>query len=349
MIRTQRPTKFFAALLAYGALSTMLAACGEKQETEEIVTQHDRVSIVLNALPNATHAAIYAAQAAGDFARAGLDVTIQAPTDPAAQLKLLEAGTADFVVTQEPELLLARADGAKVQAVNALVQKPLSALISLPKQPVRTPADLEGKTIGTAGLAYQRALLDSLLRAEGVKPARVSVKNLGLDVVKPLVRGQVTASLGFWNTDAIVLEAQKKRPIVVKVDEALDVPNYDELVIAATERTVSHRGPVVRRFVQAIGLGAAAIKRDPSVGLDALEQANPQLDRAVLEQSLAATLPLMFPAKTSRPYGWLDPLEWAHFSAWMQGEGMLETGRIGARATTNEYLAGEGVGDEGDS
>ena len=86
---------------------------------------------MLDYLPNADHAAIYAAQAIGAFKAAGLDVRIQAPSDPAAPLKLVAAGRADIAISYEPELLLARDKGAHLVSIGALVQKPLTSIISL--------------------------------------------------------------------------------------------------------------------------------------------------------------------------------------------------------------------------
>ena len=86
---------------------------------------------MLDYFPNADHAGIYAAQASGEYERAGLDVKIVAPPDPAAPLKLLQAGRADLAISYEPEVLLARDQGADVVAVGALVQKPLTSLMSI--------------------------------------------------------------------------------------------------------------------------------------------------------------------------------------------------------------------------
>ena len=48
-------------------------------------------------------------------------------------------------------------------AVGALVRKPLTSIISLPKAKIRSPADLKGKTVGTAGIDYQSAYLQTIL------------------------------------------------------------------------------------------------------------------------------------------------------------------------------------------
>ena len=58
------------------------------------------------------------------------------PPDPAAPLKLLATGRADLAISYEPELLLARDRGLDVVAVGALVQKPLTSIMSVGKHPI---------------------------------------------------------------------------------------------------------------------------------------------------------------------------------------------------------------------
>ncbi len=341
----QRALSLFAAA---AASSLLLAGCGEKKETETAVKETDDVTLVLDYFPNANHAAIYAAQASGAFERAGLNVTIQPPADAATPLKTLEAGKADFVISYEPEVLLARNEGAKIQAVQALVQKPLTSVMSMPKDPVKKAGDFAGKTVGTAGLNYQAAYLDTILSEGNVDPQKVKRVDLGFNLSQPLVSGRVDATLGgFWNYEAIELERKKKDPVVLHVED-LGVPVYNELVITATEETVRNRGPLVRRFVQAIGFGAKAVQQDPAAGIDPLMEASKGLDRGLQEASLEATLPVMFPAE-EHPFGWLDPIAWATYARWMQENRLIDDAKIAARATTNEYLAGEGVGDKTDS
>ena len=73
--------RVFALLLL--ALLAPLTACGEKQDVLE-PSGSKKVTLMLDYFPNADHAGIYAAQAAGDFKQAGLDVEIRQPSDPAA-------------------------------------------------------------------------------------------------------------------------------------------------------------------------------------------------------------------------------------------------------------------------
>jgi len=66
-------------------------------------------------------------------------------------------------VSYQPDVLLARDQGADVVAVGALVQKPLTSLMSLGAKGVTDPKQLAGKTVGTAGIPYQSAYLKAIL------------------------------------------------------------------------------------------------------------------------------------------------------------------------------------------
>ena len=94
----------------------------------------------------------------------------QVPSDPSAPIKEVAAGRADLAVSYEPEVLLAQDKGLDVQAVGAIVDQPLTSLISLPKAGIASAADLQGKTVGTAGIPYQTDYLETILQSAGLSP-----------------------------------------------------------------------------------------------------------------------------------------------------------------------------------
>src|SRR5204862_3402404 len=162
-----------------------------------------RLTLVLDFFPNADHAPIYAAQAGGRFEAQKVALKVRAPSDPSEPIKLVAAGKADLGISYEPELLRARDRGVKVEAVAALVRTPLTSIISLPKAGIRTPADLRGKTVGTAGIDYQSAYLQAILSRAHVPPSTVKQRNVGFDLVPALLTGKVDAILGgYWNYEA---------------------------------------------------------------------------------------------------------------------------------------------------
>jgi putative hydroxymethylpyrimidine transport system substrate-binding protein len=295
-----------------------------------------RLTLLLDFFPNADHAGIYAAQADGRFRAQKLDVGIHAPSDPSVPLKLLAAGKADLAISYEPEVLRARDKGLPVVAVAALVRVPLTAIVSLPQAAIHTPADLRGKRVATAGIDYQSAYLDAILRRAGVARSSVRELNVGFDLVPALLAGRADAVLGaYWNYEAIQLRQEGRRPNVIRIERA-GVPTYDELVVTATESTVAHRPALVRSFLRALAAGTRDLAARSPRAVDALVKANPDLDRRLQSASIAVTLPYFLPP-AGGPYGYLDPAAWRAFTAFMQRNGILSA-RVRAESAFTDTL-----------
>ena len=316
-----------------------LAGCGAKVDVLRPSTQR-QFQLMLDFFPNADHAPIYAAQARGAFKEAGLNLQIRTPSDPSLPIKQVAAGRVDLAVSYEPEVLRARSNGLHVVAIGALVRDPLTSIISLPKAKIESPADLKGKTVGTAGIDYQHAYLQTILDKANVPQSSVKERNVGFNLVPALVSGKVDAILGgFWNYEGIQLQQLKKHPKVIRLDQA-GVPNYDELVFVANADALDREGPLIRRFMGALRRGAIALKRNPQAGVTALVKANKDLDPKLQQASVKATLQYFLPP-AGKPYGWQDPAQWNAFANWMRDAGLTKVG--GAGASSNAFLPGAGV------
>ena len=326
------------ALLAAAALA--LAGCGEKKETTA-APGAEPLTVMLDFFPNADHAGMYAAQARGDFKNAGLNVKLQPPNDPSEPLRLLAAGKVDLAISYEPELFLARDKGLKLASVGAIVQRPLTSIISL--KGITRPDQLKGKRVGTAGIPYQSAYLKTIADSAGA--TGVKEVNVGFNLVPAMLSKKVDATLGgFWNYEGIQLARKHKHPSIIRVDQA-GVPTYDELIVVAREDTLRTRDGAakVRRFMRALAAGYGALKSDPNAGIDPLMAANKDLDRGLQTASVKATLPAFFPA-AGKPFGWQDFNAWARYAKWMFDNNLIRQPPAVGRAVTNDYLPGQGIG-----
>ncbi len=299
---------------------------------------------MLDFFPNADHAALYSAIAHGDFRAVGLDVQPEAPADPAEPLKLLAAGRVDMAISYEPQLLLARDQGLKLVSIGALVQRPLTSIIALPGKHVTRVSDLAGKRVGTAGIPYQAAELQTALVGAGVKPSTVRETNVGFNLVPAMISGRVDATLGgFWNYEALQLRLLHKRPTVIPVDRA-GVPSYDELVLTVREDEAHSRGQDLRAFMQALTRGEREVRADPAAASAQLTRANPSLEPKLQLESIRQTLPAAQPTDASKPFGWQDPSAWAAFGSWMLSHRLLTHDPNGGLPPfSNEFLPGQGI------
>jgi putative hydroxymethylpyrimidine transport system substrate-binding protein len=329
--------------LALCCAALVLAACGERQDPAPGgKSGPDRVSVMLDYFPNADHAGLYAAMDGGAFDEVKLDVEARTPANPAEPLRLLEAGRVDLAISYEPEVLLARDRGAKVIAIGALVQKPLTSIISIGKHPIRRAEDLKGKRIGTAGIPYQDAYLKAIAEGAGLSEGDVKKVDVGFNLTPAMISKRVDGTLGsFWNYEGVELERGHRKPTILKVDD-LGIPTYNELVVVAREDTAKTDGDVLRRFMQGLAQGHVALREDPNAGLDPLLAANKDLDRGLQRAAVKATLPVFFPEDEDKPFGWMDENEWLAYAKWMNDNGQLKRAEDPRRALTTEFLPGEG-------
>lgn len=334
--------KRLAVLVLMPVLALGLSACGEKKDLTAAPSHGGQpLTLMLDWVPNADHVGLYRAVAEGDFARAGIDLHVQVPTDPATPLQLVAAGKVDAAISYEPEVLLARDRGLPLVSVAAIVQRPLTSIISLGTKRITSPAQLRGKRVGDAGIGYQHAYLDTLLAHAGVAAGSVSEVNVGANLVPAMLSGRVDATLGgYWNYEAIQLQQAGKRPNVTRVDQ-VGVPTYQELVLVVRRSTIASHTDLIRRFTQALARGYESVRRNPQAGVNSLVSANPGLDRKLQLASVQATLPAFFPTG-GHPWGWQDSGQWDAYGHWMLRNHLISNTGAVADASTDELLAGQG-------
>ena len=298
---------------------------------------NERFDLALDFYVNPDHAGIYTALDRGYFADAGLDVQPQVPSDPSAPIKQVAAGRDDHAISYEPEVALARDQGLDVVAVAALVNGPLTSLISLPEAGIRSAADLTGKTVVTAGIPYQAAYLQTILERAGVDPGSVDQVDVGFNLMQPLISGRADAMFGgFLNVEGVDLAERGLDPRVVPVDR-LGVPTYDELVLVADgERLASDPEPI-REFIAALERGTYAAARDPQAATDALIAAGNGLDPGLTRAEVDKTLPRLLPPG-DMPYGWMDRKRWQRFADYLYDAGQLDSTPDASKLLTNDLL-----------
>jgi putative hydroxymethylpyrimidine transport system substrate-binding protein len=329
--------RIWALALAALALTLALAACGEKSE-DTTGAAREGFSLTLDFYPNPDHAGIYMAQKLGYFEEAGLDVSIDTPSDPAAPIKQVAAGRSDLAVSYEPEVALAQEHGLDVVAIAALVNRPLTSMIWLQKSGIKGVGDLKGKTVATAGIPYQDAFLKTILARVKLTPDDVKAVNVGFGLLPALLSGSAQAMLGgYSNVEGVDLRERGKAPVITPVDQ-LGVPTYDELVLVARRQSLEADPQKFRLFLAALARGTEAAVAQPGAATSAIAEANPDLEPKLTAAEVKATLPLLGARTKGQPYGYMDPEEWTVFAAWMRDNGLIESLPTASDLLDNGYL-----------
>jgi putative hydroxymethylpyrimidine transport system substrate-binding protein len=294
-------------------------------------------SLELDWYVNPDHSGIYTAIDQGFFKQVGLDVKPQVPSDPSAPIKEVAAGRVDLAVSYEPEVLLAADKGLDVEAVAAIADQPLTSLISLPKGGIATAADLDGKTVGTAGIPYQSDYLKTIEQAAGLPSSAAREVNVGLNLLPTLIGGRVDAILGgFRNIEGVDLQQRGLDPRIVPVDQ-LGVPTYDELVLVARRSTVDDHPDALRAFIAALARGTDYARAHPQEAANAVLSAGKGLDATQTRAEVDATLPLLAPPP-GHPYGYMSPAAWRAYGRWMADRDLISSAPSPNDVLTDELL-----------
>jgi ABC-type nitrate/sulfonate/bicarbonate transport system substrate-binding protein len=312
------------------ALVLMCALCGCGS------THPKKATLILDFTPNAVHAGIYRALAAGYYRHENIDLRIVEPTSTQETLKLIDAGRAQFGLADGSDVAGLIDHGGDAQAVMALVQHPLGGLIALASEHLRSPADLVGKTVGVTGVPSDEAVLDTELRAAGVSPARVKLATVGFNGGQALVAGRIAAFTGFIPDDGVALSVSG-HPITAFGLDRWGGPAYPGLVAFTTRALIASDPRLVDDFVAATVHGYEDTLKDPSRSLAELEAANPTLPRKLTAASLHVYLPL-FADNQAVGFGTLQPGRLEAMSKWMLGAGLIHSAVTPARYGTNRFL-----------
>ena len=327
-----RPSQILA-LIGVALCGVLVAGCGDDGPAAGDATP---VKLVLDWYPNVDHAGIYGAVDEGYFADEGLAVTPVVPSDPAAALKQLAVGRADFAISYEQEVLLARSQGLSVVAVGALVTHPLNTVLVRADRGIVTARDLEGKTVGAAGVPSDRPLLAAVVRSAGGDPAKVNVRNVGYSLSPALAAGKVDAVIGaYWNVEQVELKRQGIDVAALRLEDN-GVPNYDELVVVTSDATTRDRPELVRSFLRGLRSGQDWAATDQVGAVDHLLDANKDLDRETVAEQLGLTADLLSPS--DEPTLSLDPADWATFAGWMHENGLLTKPVDASTAVNADFL-----------
>ncbi|MHB8733276.1 MAG: ABC transporter substrate-binding protein, partial [bacterium] len=249
-------------LIAGGAAAALAGTLGAGGRTAA-AAPGTPLTFMLDWFPNPDHVPLYAALGAGYFTQAGLNINLEVPANADDPLKLVAARKVDVAVNYESGVIFARAQGLPVRSIGLVVSQPLTTVMFLKSSGIRRPRDLAGRRVGFAVSGLEEALIDQILRSDGVSKANVTLVNVGFDIVPALLSRKIDAVIGAYrNVERIQIEMQGQA-VGMFEPERYGVPPFYELVLIAGDAAIAARRDVLARFVRAAGRGLALTAAHP--------------------------------------------------------------------------------------
>jgi putative hydroxymethylpyrimidine transport system substrate-binding protein len=276
----------------------------------------EKLVVLLDWFVNPDHAALIIAKEGGFFQRAGLDVTFVEPADPSAPPRLVAAGQGDIALTYQPTFYLAVAEGLPLVSVGTAIDTPLNCLVVLADGPVKTIADLKGKTIGYSIAGYEKALLARMLAAAKLTLDDVKLVDVNFALTQALAAGQVDAVIGaFRNFELTELKLAGK-PGRAFFPEENGVPAYDELIYVI--RQDQKNRSATRTFLDAVEAATLFTLNHPDEAWQLFVKAYPKLNDALNKEAWSQSLPRLAASPAA-----VDRVRYSRYAQFLQAMGLI--------------------------
>lgn len=252
------------------------------------------------------YAPLYLAETHGYYGREHLSVRLAEGTSSQTALATMLQGQDDVVIMPAVFALTAIQKGMPIKI--AALYHPVTpmGLIAFPDHPLRTPKDLEGRSLAYSVGETATNYLDVLCRLNGVDCAKIKKVQMNPQVRYPQFVQRQVDIVSVYYTDAL--------PILENANNVefslLDLPRYGVKVpglsIVTSEANLAKRGDVLKRFVKAIDQGIRDSKADADAATQAMIKYWPNSPViGVVRAQVKATLAAM-PEPAGHKYGWVD-------------------------------------------
>ena len=303
----------------------------------------DTVRIALDWTPNTNHTGIFVARALGYFAEEGLAVEILEPTETAS-IPLVAAGRAEFGVSMQEYVTMARAQDVPVVSIATLFRHNTSGFAVPADRGVAGPAGFEGLHYAGWGSDLESVMIRTVMEAVGADFDTVTMVNIGmLDFTTAVRRDLADFYLIFYGWAGIHAKLQGIAFDYFPLRELADVLDYYTPLIITRERLIEEQPDTVRRFLRALSRGYVYAIGNPSEAAGILLAHAPELDGDLVRASQAWIAEQTID-EIDR-WGWQERTVWTAFAQWALDNGLIERAIDAAAAFTNDFLSPQA--DEG--
>lgn len=306
-----------------------------------------KVTVALDWTPNTNHIGLFVARDKGFYKEAGIEVEILPYTDTSAST-LVANHVADFGITGSIALLTQRTAGADLVATYAIVQTETGRLVFKGGRPdITRPKDLDGKTYGGFGSAWENALISSIIRHDGGKGEFETI-TLGTSAYQALENGAVDFTLEVYTWEGVKAELEGLKQGAFRYAD-FGVPDEHTALIASSRKFLNDNPKEAAAFLQATRKGYQFAIDNPDEATDLLIAANKDAltDRALIRASLKALIDGKYLSSAEGVIGNIDPSKFEAIGAYAYQAGILkaaggkplEAKPDFAGYYTNEFLA----------
>jgi len=308
----------------------------QNEEIEEPM-EKEKVTVILDWVPNTNHTGMYVALDKGYYDEEGLDVEIIQPTE-GGSADLIAAGQGDFGISYQEQVTYARTakNPLPVKAIAAIIQHNTSGFGSPAEKGIENPKDFEGKRYGGWGSPMEESIIKALMEKEGADFSKVEMIDIGAMDFFTSVSTNVDFTWIYYGWDGVAAELKDFPLNFIKLQDVDPNLDFYTPVIVASEDTLINNPELAKRFLRATMKGYQLSISSPKEAVVSLLKHAPEIDKDLAEAS-QEYLANEYIADAPR-WGEMKIETWENYGNWMYDRNLLENKLDAKEAFTNEYL-----------
>ncbi len=297
----------------------------------------DAVSFRLNWYLGGLHVPFYYGKERGIYAAEGIDLTINEGRGSANTVQVVAAGSDTFGLADSSSVILAATKGADVKSVMSLLNSTGFSVVSLAEAGIKTPKDLEGKSMAVTAGDPLGQLFQALAAVNKVDTSKITLIQVDPAAkVVTVLEKRADALLGGADDQYFLIKQKGMQPAALRFSEW--GANIVGMTIMTRTELVKSNPDLIRRFVRATAKSWEEAKKNPGAAVDAALKAKPDLNRQSTLEQLMVDIELLDSKNSKGRVGWGAQADWDQTLMLLKQYRELKTDLAWTAFHTNEFV-----------
>lgn len=324
--------KVISIALVLGIIGT-LYGCTNKKVNNNL----EKVTVILDYIPNTNHTGLYIAKEKGYYEEAGLDVEIIEPTE-GATASLVAVGKGDFGISYQEDVTYAKAskDPLPIKAVAAIIQHNTSGFASYKDKNITSVKDFEGKTYTGWGSPAEEAVLKAVMEKNGADSSKIDIITLSESANFAALENKVDLMWIFKGWDGISMDMAGIPYNYMELKDLDSRLDYYTPVIITNDNVINNKKDMAKKFISATAKGYEYAENNSDESAEILHKYAPDYDIEMLKKS-QEYLSSKYSEGTDT-WGIMKEEVWNNYTDFMRENNLIENDVKSSDCYTNEFL-----------
>lgn len=297
----------------------------------------DAVSLRLNWYLGGLHVPFYYGVERGFYRDERIALTINEGRGSANTVQVVAAGSDMFGLADSSSVISLIAKGGEIRSVMNVLSSTGFSVVSLAASGIRTPKDLEGRTLAVSPGDPLRQLFEALAAHHRLDMSKINFVQVDPAAkVVTVLEKRADALLGGADDQYFLIKYRGQEPAALRFAD--NGANIVGMTIVTQDATIRSKPDLVRRFVKASIRSWDEAKLNPDAAVDAAMKIKPDLNRQSTKDQMLVDFELMDSPNVKGRTGYGDERDWNQTIDLLKKYRGLETNAAWTAFHTNDFL-----------